>query len=149
MKSGIYMIKCKETEKVYIGQSVDVKKRFKHHIYDLKRGKHANQHMVRAFSKYGKEAFEFSVLELCDKKILNDRDEFWISFYDSRNFEKGFNKVIGPYRGKGIKEYDSPEFKLMMSKESKKRWEDPEFKEKNLKAIRKSHDERKARGETL
>lgn len=146
MRCGIYMITCKESKKVYIGQSKDVKKRFKHHIYNLKNERHANQHMIRSFKKYGKDAFEFTIIEICSEENLNEKEENWINYYDSRNPEKGFNKVIGPYRGKGIKEYNSIEFKKMMSELQKEKWKDKEYKEKCIKSIQQAHQERKEKG---
>lgn len=143
------MIKCKESQKVYIGQSKNIIKRFKVHRYDLKIGKHGNQHMMRSYQKYGKDIFDFSIIEFCEIEKLNEREDFWVKNFDSMNPDKGFNKMLGPYKGLGIKEYDSPEFKKAVSDTSKKRWQDPEFKEKNLKGIRQAHEERKARGETL
>ena len=37
MSSGVYKITCKDTNKIYIGSSKDIKKRWYHHVYDLKK----------------------------------------------------------------------------------------------------------------
>lgn len=49
------MIKNKINNKIYVGSSTDVQRRLKTHINDL--------------NKYGKNNFEFSVLEECDNSL--------------------------------------------------------------------------------
>ena len=47
----------------------------------------------KAIHKYGIENFEFSIVEECDKSLLDDRECYWIRFYDSYN--NGYNATIG------------------------------------------------------
>ena len=35
------------------------------------------------------------MLELCDEKIVNEREIYWIKFYNSNNLEIGYNLTIG------------------------------------------------------
>ena len=60
---GIYMIKNQINNKVYIGQSTDIKSRwaFEHKI-------RPNKYFDNAWKKYGEEAFEFSILKECKKE---------------------------------------------------------------------------------
>jgi group I intron endonuclease len=58
---GVYQIEL--NGKKYIGSSVNVKKRFCGHLSQLRRGKHDNPHLQRAFIKYGEETLKFSILE--------------------------------------------------------------------------------------
>lgn len=143
MNIGIYKIICKETGKVYVGQSRQLDQRFRNHMSDLKRGKHGNLYMKRAYEKYGKDAFEFVIIEHCEVEKLEERERFWINFYDSCNEEKGFNLLKDPKFEKAISlKWEDPEFKKIMSEKHKKRWEEnEEFREKNLKAIRDNHQE--------
>lgn len=142
MKSGIYLIICKQSEKVYIGQSKNVKKRFKTHVYHLKSGKHGNHYLKNAYEKYGKENFEFKVLEYCELEILDERERFYFDLYKSTDPKFGFNILTEPKFSKAIKaKWDDPEYKKCLSDKSKKRWEDPEFREKNLKGIKRNHEE--------
>ena len=60
------MIKNKINNKIYVGGSTDVQRRLKTHINDL--------------NKYGKNNFEFSVLEECDNSLLAEREEYWINY---------------------------------------------------------------------
>lgn len=150
MKSGIYKIVCLPTGKVYIGQSKDVRSRFKYHLYDLKRGKHGNPYFMRAYEKYGKNAFQFEVLEYCEIEKLDEREIYYIATYRSCEEEFGYNILNSPWWRDAIKSrWNDPEFKNKMCEKHQSNWEDPEFRERNVKAIKKAHDERKSRGELL
>jgi group I intron endonuclease len=94
---GIYKITNKINGEVYIGQSIDIKRRWKTHIttsYNEKL-KDYDSAIHRAIRKYGKENFEFSVLEetKLDKKLLNEREIYWIKTYNS--YGKGYNETPG------------------------------------------------------
>ena len=53
----------------YIGSAVDVKQRFAIHTSLLNSGTHYNAHLQSAWNKYGKDAFEFIPLLICDKEM--------------------------------------------------------------------------------
>lgn len=57
MTIGIYQIKNKINGKVYIGQSINIEKRLKRHLNDLRKLKHRNQHLQNAFNKYGEKSW--------------------------------------------------------------------------------------------
>ena len=95
MKSGIYIIKNNISNKVYIGQSVDVNRRISAHKSLLKRNKHENDYLQKSFNKDGAENFEFKLIELCDKSELDYKERYWIKYYDSMNREKGYNMESG------------------------------------------------------
>lgn len=86
--SGIYAIVNKVNGKRYIGSSKDIEVRWKKHINQLNRGIHGNSHLQSSWDKYGKDSFDFVVLEQCDKldllifeqKYLDLRPEYNISF---------------------------------------------------------------------
>ena len=60
--SGIYQIKCKTNNKIYIGSSVNIKQRWKYHKWQLRAGKHDAKYMQNCWNKYGEEDFVFSIL---------------------------------------------------------------------------------------
>jgi hypothetical protein len=64
--SGIYEIRNKINNHKYIGSSVNIKSRFNKHKNQLKRNRHHNIYLQRAWNKYGKENFEFIILEECE-----------------------------------------------------------------------------------
>ena len=68
--SGIYQIKNLINGKIYIGQSVRLYKRRRHHFEDFKHNRHGNTHLRNSVNKYGVENFKFSVLLRCHPEHL-------------------------------------------------------------------------------
>lgn len=93
MKSGIYAIKNKMNNKMYIGQSVNVNKRKSYHLWLLRNNSHFNPKLQNAFNKYGEENFEFVILEKCNKEELDDKEIEYISRYNTTN--NGYNICEG------------------------------------------------------
>lgn len=91
--TGIYKITCDVTGEVYIGQSTAIARRWATHRRELKNNQHYNQHLQRAYNKYGEEHFQYEILEQCPKTKLNEREEFYIKIFDSYN--NGFNQDVG------------------------------------------------------
>lgn len=75
-KCGIYKITCNEHS--YIGSSINIYYRLKRHISDLLRNKHANKYMQNAFNKYGKDSFNFEVIEECSRVVLIKTEAHYI-----------------------------------------------------------------------
>ena len=48
--AGIYRIDDVDSGCFYIGSAVDLRQRFKHHVYSLERGKHSNQRLQRIWA---------------------------------------------------------------------------------------------------
>ena len=69
---AIYKITNIINNKIYIGSSKDVSKRFKTHLRSMKNGTHHSIYLQRAFDKYGEDNFNFSVLY-----ELNERDDLF------------------------------------------------------------------------
>lgn len=60
---GIYKISIVGTNKVYIGESIKVKSRLKKHMLNLSKQRHSNPILQNIYNKYGKDAFDFEILE--------------------------------------------------------------------------------------
>ena len=101
---GIYKITNLKNNKAYIGQSTDIKTRWKNHKIELKNNSHRNSHLQNAFNKYGEEAFEFRILEETFEENLDDAEEYWIDYFDSTNPRKGYNLREGANSYKHRKE---------------------------------------------
>jgi group I intron endonuclease len=93
IKPAVYKITNIKNGKPYIGSSLDVYKRLYRHRNSLMRGTHPNLHLQAAYNIDGVESFTFEVLEDTpkDRKILAEREQYWINFYDAANPEKGYN----------------------------------------------------------
>lgn len=95
MNAGIYSILNKQNGKIYIGQSINLKKRINKHLNQLLNNKHENKHLQRSFNKYGEKNFEFNIIEHCQIKDLNKNERWWISFFKSNSNQFGYNKQSG------------------------------------------------------
>lgn len=78
MISGIYEIKNIITNKIYIGSSKDINKRWKIHIYLLEKNKHNNIHLQRSWNKYNKENFIFEIIEECNCNLLLEKEQYYL-----------------------------------------------------------------------
>ena len=92
--SGIYKITNQETNECYIGQAVDVAKRWKEHAKcGLGIDTPANNKLYKAIQEYGIWNFSWELLESCSKELLNEKENYYIDLYDSKNY--GYNSSIG------------------------------------------------------
>ena len=89
--SGIYKIYCKETNKYYIGQSVNVENRLKTHLNELKNNKHINQELQSDFNSYGEDSFIFEKIKDSEEQFLNMFEKYYMEYYDS--LANGYNVV--------------------------------------------------------
>lgn len=92
---GIYMIKNKINGKIYIGQSVNINQRKSRHKSDLNKNKHGNSHLQNSWNKYEEKNFEFTIIEECNVDMLNNKEIYWINYYDSCNNSNGYNEKTG------------------------------------------------------
>ena len=66
----------------YVGSSIDVRRRWWQHRNKLNKGIHNNNHLQRAWDKYGEAAFEVCVVEEVDNTSqLLEREQFWLGRY--------------------------------------------------------------------
>ena len=94
-KTGIYKITNIVTQECYIGQAVDIDKRWKQHCkMGLGIDTPPGNKLYKAISEYGLQNFSFEVLEECEKQNLNQAQKFYINLYDSCNFGYNSNKGI-------------------------------------------------------
>ena len=92
--SGIYKITRLKTGEVYIGRSTDVKSRWQQHCkscYHCGTISHSKLHDT--MQKDGIWNFTFELLEEVPKDKLNEREKYWINFYDSKTY--GLNERAG------------------------------------------------------
>ncbi len=98
MKGLIYCVHCISTGKKYIGQTVQkLQYRINHH-FTCKRPSHFH----RAIRKYGRSNFICGVVEECDFDCLNEREMYWIQYFNT--FENGYNSDSGGMNGRLLSE---------------------------------------------
>lgn len=89
----IYVIRNLVNGKVYVGQTKDFARRKTNHLYCARKG--LKRPLYDSIRKHGEENFLFEVLEECEPEVTNEREQYWVSHYDSFNSEKGYNLTSG------------------------------------------------------
>jgi len=84
---GIYKITNLNNQMCYVGQSVNIKKRWVQHI---KRAVNAETRtknkLYPAMDEFGIENFSFELIDQCDKDKLNSREQYWQDYYSAKTF---------------------------------------------------------------
>ena len=102
VKIGIYRI-INPTDKSYIGQSIDIERRFK----EYKNLRCIQQPKIyNSLKKYGVENHTFKIIEECSLEQLTEREKYWKLYFNSIN--EGLNcelndNGVGP-RSQEVKE---------------------------------------------
>lgn len=166
-KCGIYCIRNKVNNKVYIGKSKNIYTRITQHISLLRRkSKDENRYLINSWYKYEEDKFEYFVLEYLnlDEQLLKERELFWIETYNSTDRKVGYNlrkdsstnmvchdetRKLQSENTKGNKNpnfqhYWSEEKKIAMSKLKKKQYKEGIVKP-NLDAVYKGISQRNKR----
>ena len=98
---GIYKITNNINGKCYIGQSINISRRWKNHKKDAfwEKGPDYEYPLYRAIRKYGLHNFTFEVLEQCAEEELNDKEINYIAQYKSHG-PAGYNQDNGGNQAK-------------------------------------------------
>lgn len=92
--TGIYKITNLSNNRIYIGESFDIERRWEQHKKDLVYGKHINKALQKDFNIYGRKYFKFEVLQehksnnsLLTQAHLIMLEDSWIKLYKDRGYE--------------------------------------------------------------
>lgn len=88
MTIGIYLLRFKNTDKVYIGQSLNIEGRYKGHLYKFNKGIASNK-LQQAFNTFGVP--EIEILCECSEQELDKTEDEAIEIFDAVN--NGFNTL--------------------------------------------------------
>ena len=103
----VYCYVNKKNGKCYIGKTNNLSKRKSKHSYCAFKGK-LNLPFYRALRKYGKEGFDFFVLdEFNSEDIIFDLEKFYIENFKSNNKKFGYNITAGGEGSSGTKHNDN------------------------------------------
>lgn len=95
--------------KIYIGQHKSDK--FDKSYYG------SGKRFLNAFNKYGKDNFSCEIIEWCKtREIANDRERYWISYYNTQDRNIGYNITEGGEGWKGGKHTEQSKLKISKSK---------------------------------
>jgi group I intron endonuclease len=105
-KAGIYRWTNKLNGKKYIGSSVDLGRRFSEY-YSITYLTKNNMAIYKAIIKYGHTNFKLEILECCDPKDVEQREQYYLD-----NFQREYN--ISPTVGSclGRKHSDATKAKI-------------------------------------
>ena len=92
---GIYQIENLINHKKYIGKSVDIYRRWKHHKFLLNSNLHYNSHLQSSWNKYGEKNFKFTIIDICNELDLDDKEKYYIMFFNTYNDKFGYNLTFG------------------------------------------------------
>lgn len=91
---GIYKITNQTNDMCYIGQSVDIAKRWKDHAKcGLGIDTPASNKLYKAMQEDGLYNFSWELLQTCDRDELDEREKYYIELYQSKEY--GYNSTAG------------------------------------------------------
>jgi group I intron endonuclease len=137
--TGIYLLRNLINGKIYVGKSVNIKRRmYQHSKPETYHKGGANTPIVRAIKKYGFENFSIEILQIFegeekDKEII-ESEIFWIKKLKSNNFETGYNLLLGGTDWTGYSHSDTT--KQILSEKAAERYQgenNPMFGKKHTK----------------
>ena len=131
-KCGIYIITNLTNGKRYIGSAKNLRKRLYDHVWDLDKKIHPNNYLQNSWNKYGKDNFEYGILEYCEEDIRLVRETFYINTLNPEYNLNGVN--LNSVRN------HSEETKKKISDKIKESYKNGKLKEKLENSIMHKYD---------
>ena len=158
----VYRITNTENGKKYIGSTSSYRqyrgkqikfgglKRFEEHIHDALKDRKKTK-FYDAIKEYGKDAFKYEQILICNKDNLNDYEIYYTILENTTNDDIGYNVIEGNISDT-IYDKETNQLRIESIKKSAlEKWKDPVYQEKttkaNLEAVIKRADEGKTRKE--
>lgn len=114
---GIYKI-TSPTNKIYVGQSIDIEKRFSNY-YTLKKSTKTQTRLYNSFKKHKVENHNFEIICECDVNDLNDKERYYQDLYNVIG-KNGLNCKLTKSNDKSGKLSEETRKKMSVSKIGKK-----------------------------
>ena len=92
--SGVYEIENKLTGDIYIGSSVDIKKRWRSHQSSFGKNYQHCTHLNNAIIKYGMDNFEFKIVATCHPRDIYIVEQMFIDMLEPRY---NINTMVYPH----------------------------------------------------
>ena len=83
--------------KKYIGQTINsLEYRRQQHFRESRNPNRRNYYFHNAINKYGEDNFIFEEIDsACTQKELDEKERYWIKYYNSNNKDYGYNLDSG------------------------------------------------------
>lgn len=91
----VYALKCNANGKIYVGSTINLERRLKAHLQQLKKRTHANKNLQTDFDTYGND-FSMSVLDFIETPADSHIEYTWMEKLNTNNPEIGYN-YADPY----------------------------------------------------
>lgn len=140
---GIYGIRNIINGHTYIGKTgMNFGDRWDSHKSLLRSGKHFNQHLQRAWDKYGEDNFDFIVIEECSADKLDERERYYIQFYREENLS--YNIADGGEGGSFLGKHLSEETKRKIGEKNRINMTGRKLSDSTKHKMSESHNKRYA-----
>lgn len=93
---GIYIITNLINNKVYIGESLDIYRRWEEHKEDLNKNTHHSYKLQQDWNTYGADNFKFEIISVLDKSIAKFVDEYILLVYEDK-YIKQYDSINNGY----------------------------------------------------
>ena len=153
----VYRLTCTANGMSYIGQTNNLWRRLREHLYSLQKGEHRNKSLQKDYDIFGANQFVFSIESKCDKSESLDKTESeFIENYRMNGkcynvFSGGLigysannefrDKISKAHKGRKVseqtrelkrqaakKQWQSKEYRELMTESAKRQWEDNEYR---------------------
>ncbi len=140
---GIYKI-TSPSKKIYIGQSVDIKKR---KVVYARLACKDQPKLYNSLKKYGWYKHKFEIIQICDSFDLNKLEEYYVLLFNSTSPKNGLNARFGggAHSGHTLETRN----KMSEQKKIKSPWKGKKLSEEHKAKIGKSLKEVFASGERV
>lgn len=140
---GIYKIENVINGCVYVGQSVDLKRRWRRHCNALDNNLHDNEYLQRAWDFYGKESFIFKIILYCESFELTRYEQCLVDV--TENMYNLLRECVTSHFGNNYRlgKLHTDETKKKMSDSKKGRPKSKEERRKDSEALKKWWGEHK------
>jgi len=93
---GVYQIRNIVNNKVYVGSSNNIHKRWKCHVYYLRKGIHENSKLQNAWNKYSEANFIFEFLDtgICED-LLIEKEQYYLDIIKPHIVGYNINSIAG------------------------------------------------------
>lgn len=80
--TGVYIMKCINTQECYIGSTTrNFRARWKEIRKQCRNGSKKVSKLLRScWKEYEDKGFVFGVLEICDKELIHEKEQYWINY---------------------------------------------------------------------